>query len=154
MKGNDHTFSQMAYSALTHILHEGVRSRRIDVVFDTYREDSINNAVRSNRGGTTGIQLRNMARRQVTGSSNGEGFSAARPIRPNSMFLVAEWKTFKLRQKVNDKQLYMLPARKPYCTSPMISGERLQACSQTKKRLTQESFCMQLIPQHKATELL
>ena len=30
MKGNDQTFSQLAESALTHILHEGVRSHRID----------------------------------------------------------------------------------------------------------------------------
>ena len=60
-KGNDHTFSQLADSALTHILNEGVSSRRIDVVFDTYPEDSVNNANRSNRGSTTGIQFRNMA---------------------------------------------------------------------------------------------
>ncbi len=39
MKGNDQTFSQHAYSALTNILHEGVRSHRIAVVFPTYRED-------------------------------------------------------------------------------------------------------------------
>ena len=49
MKGNDQTFSQHADSALTHILHEGVRNHRIDVVFDTYREDSIKNAEISNR---------------------------------------------------------------------------------------------------------
>ena len=60
-KGNDQTFSQLADSALTNILHEGVRSRRIDVVFEKYREDSINNADRSDRGSTTGIPFRNMA---------------------------------------------------------------------------------------------
>ena len=38
MKGNDQTFSQHAYSALTHILHVGVRSHRIDVVFATQCE--------------------------------------------------------------------------------------------------------------------
>ena len=41
MKGNDQTFSQLAESALIQILHEGARSERIDVVFDVYREDSI-----------------------------------------------------------------------------------------------------------------
>ena len=61
MKGNDQTFSQLAESALTHILHEGVRSHRIDVDFDTYREYSIKNTERSNRGSTTGIQFQNMA---------------------------------------------------------------------------------------------
>ena len=42
---------------------------------------------------------------QVTGSSNGESFSAALPIRPTSRFLVAEWKTPNLKEKLNDKQL-------------------------------------------------
>ena len=40
---------QLADSALTHILHEGVRTHIIDVVFDVYREDSIKNADISNR---------------------------------------------------------------------------------------------------------
>ncbi|KAJ8389319.1 hypothetical protein AAFF_G00121840 [Aldrovandia affinis] len=78
MKGNDQTFSQRAASALTQILHEGARSQRIDVVFDVYQEDSIKNAERANRACTTGIQ-----------------------------FLVAEWKTPKLRDRLNDKQLYV-----------------------------------------------
>ena len=106
MKGNDQTFSQLAEPVLTHILHEGVRSHRIDVVFDTYREDSIKNVDRSNRGSTTGIQFRNMApghriqqwRKFLSSSAN-----KANLIR----FLVAEWKTPKLREKLNDKQLYV-----------------------------------------------
>ena len=93
MKGNDQTFSQLADSALTHILHEGVRSHIIDeVFFDTHREDSIKNAERSNRGTTTGIQFRNMTpghriqqwRKFLSSSAN-----RANLIR----FLVAEWKT-------------------------------------------------------------
>ncbi|KAJ8403211.1 hypothetical protein AAFF_G00354280 [Aldrovandia affinis] len=78
MKGNDQTFSQLAASALTQILHEGARSQRIDVVFDVYQEDWIKNAERANRGCTTGIQ-----------------------------FLVAKWKTPKLRDRLDDKQLYV-----------------------------------------------
>ena len=49
---------------------------------------------------------------------------------------------------------YMSPVRKPACTSPMISGQRLQVCRQTKKRLIQESFYMQLMPQKKATAVV
>ena len=48
MKGNDQTFSQHADSALTHILHEGVRNHRIDLFFATYREDWIKNVDISN----------------------------------------------------------------------------------------------------------
>ncbi|KAJ8390648.1 hypothetical protein AAFF_G00102540 [Aldrovandia affinis] len=106
MKGNDQTFSQRAASALTQILHEGARSQRIDVVFDVYQEDSIKNAKRANRGCTTGIQFRNIApghriqqwRKFLSSSAN-----KANLIR----FLVAEWKTPKLRERLNDKQLYV-----------------------------------------------
>ncbi|KAJ8414978.1 hypothetical protein AAFF_G00025010 [Aldrovandia affinis] len=106
MKGNDQTFSQHAASALTQILHEGARSQRIDVVFDVYQEDSIKNAERANRGCTTGIQFRNISpghriqqwRKFLSSSAN-----KANLIR----FLVAEWKTPKLRERLNEKQLYV-----------------------------------------------
>lgn len=44
VKGNDLTFSQLADSALTLILHEGANIEKTDVVFGVYREDSIKNA--------------------------------------------------------------------------------------------------------------
>ncbi|KAJ8384830.1 hypothetical protein AAFF_G00198170 [Aldrovandia affinis] len=105
MKGNDQTFSQRAASAQTQILHEGARSQRIYVVFDVYQEDSIKNA-KSEQGCTTGIQFRNIApghriqqwRRFLSSSAN-----KANLIR----FLVGEWKTPKLRDRLNDKQLYV-----------------------------------------------
>ena len=106
LQGNDWTFSRLAELALTQVLHEGVDSHRIDVVFDVYREDSIKNAERENRGCTTGTQFRNIApghqiqqwRKFLSCSANKTSL-----IR----FLVAEWKTAKLRDKLNDKQLYV-----------------------------------------------
>ena len=106
MKANDQSFSQLADSALTQVLHEGTRSQRIDVVFDVYLEDSIKNAERVNRGCTTGLQFRNIApghrmqqwRKFLSSSDN-----KANLIR----FMVAEWKTPKLRDKLKDKQLYV-----------------------------------------------
>ena len=56
MKDNAQTLSQLVDSALTHILHEGVGTHIIDMVFDTHREDSIKNAERSNKGSTTEIR--------------------------------------------------------------------------------------------------
>jgi len=61
LKGNDQTFWQLAESALSHVLHEGSKSHRLDVVFDVYREMSIEDAERSNSGADTGIQFQNIA---------------------------------------------------------------------------------------------
>ena len=104
LKGNDQTFSQLAESELTHLLHEGVRSHRIDVVFDTYREDSIKNAERSNRGRTRGIQLRNM----VSGHrvQQWRTFLSSSPNKAN-LIRFKDWKTTNLRGKLNDDQLYV-----------------------------------------------
>ena len=44
------------------ILLEGSQSKRIDVVFDTYRENSIKNIERSIRGESPGEQVMNITR--------------------------------------------------------------------------------------------
>ena len=95
MKGNDQTFSQLAESVLTHILHEGVMSHRIDVVFDTYREDSIKNAERSNRGTTRGTQLRNMA--SAHRIQQWRKFLCSSPNKAN-LIRFKDWKTPYLRE--------------------------------------------------------
>ena len=98
MKGNDQTFSKHAYAALTHILHVGVRSHRIDVVFATYREESIKNEGISNRNI---VQIMvpchriQQWRKFLSSSANN-----AKPIR----FLVVVWRTRKPRDKLNDQQ--------------------------------------------------
>ena len=71
------------------------------MVFDTHREDSIKNAERSNRVCTTGIQFRNMA--------PGHQIQQWRTVNKANLirFLVAEWKTPTLREKLNDKKLYV-----------------------------------------------
>ena len=77
MEDNDQTFSQQADSALTHILHEGVRSHIIDVLFVTYREDSIKNAEISNRN-----IFQNMV--PYHRIQQWRNFLTARPTRPTS----------------------------------------------------------------------
>ena len=97
MKGNHQTFSQHAYSALTHILHEGVRSHRIDLFFATYREDWIKNVDISNMNivqNTVPCHRIHQWREFLSSSVN-----KANLIR----FLVVEWKT----RKPSDKQLYV-----------------------------------------------
>ena len=100
---NDQTFAQLAESALAHILHERVMSHRIDVVFDTYREDSIKNAERSNRGRTRGIQLRNMASGHRI--QQWRTFLSSSPNKAN-LIRFKDWKTPNLRGTLND-ELYV-----------------------------------------------
>ena len=98
MKGNDQTFYQQADSALTHILHEGVRSHIIDVVFATQREDSIKSANISNMN-----IFQNMVpchRIQQWRKFLSSSVNKANLIR----FLVVELKTRMPRDMLNDKQ--------------------------------------------------
>ena len=55
MNGNNNTFAQLAENVMSLVLHEGSQSHRIDVVFNVYRETSIKNAERCNRGSSTAI---------------------------------------------------------------------------------------------------
>ena len=105
MKGDDKTFAQFAESALLKVLHEGSKSQRIDVVFDVYKDISIKDSERVDRG-DTGIQFRNIMpghkiqqwRRLLSSTRNKASLIT---------YLVEEWKDPKHRQKLQDKTLYL-----------------------------------------------
>ena len=60
LKGDHKTFAEIADVLMAMILREGATSKRIDVVFDVYRETSIKNTEREKRGGYTGIEYRDI----------------------------------------------------------------------------------------------
>ena len=60
LKGDHKKFSDVADSLFGMVLHEGVSSKRIDVIFDVYRENSIKNAERQQRGAEYGNEFRNI----------------------------------------------------------------------------------------------
>ena len=60
LKGDQKTFAAVAETLLCRVLNEGGSSDRIDVVFDDYREKSIKNAERENRGEGSGSEYRNI----------------------------------------------------------------------------------------------
>ena len=60
MKGDQKTFAAVAETLLGRVLNEGGSSDMIDVVFDDYREESIKNAERENRGEGSGREYRNI----------------------------------------------------------------------------------------------
>lgn len=59
------TFGSIATAILSMALHEGSKTSRIDVVFDTYKKNSIKNAERSLRGEKQGVQLANITATQL-----------------------------------------------------------------------------------------
>lgn len=57
VKGDQATFGDIASAIFLMALKEGSHSKRIDIVFDTYQENSIKNSERSVRGEEIGYQF-------------------------------------------------------------------------------------------------
>ena len=72
------TFSQLAESALSSILQVGTKSQHIDEIFDVYREISIKNTERANKGADMGSSG---TLHLGTASNSGENYSAALPTK-------------------------------------------------------------------------
>ena len=62
LDGNGKTFQDLAKSALKMVIREGGdNSERVDVVFDVYRESSIKDTERVNRGAGSGVRCNNIS---------------------------------------------------------------------------------------------
>lgn len=104
MKGDQKTFAVVAETLLGRVLNEGGSSDRIDVVFDYYREESIMNAKRKNRGEGSGSEYRNIQadhkikqwRKFLCSSKNKQAFI---------VFVTKEWKKDKYVDKLSGKTL-------------------------------------------------
>lgn len=104
--GDNKTFSQIAESIFTLILQEGSGSARIDIIFDTYRANSIKQSERERRGVQDGNQFRELHpghrvqqwRRFLANNSNKSSLIH---------FLNQEWKTEKYRHRLNGKVLFI-----------------------------------------------
>ncbi|KAK3728046.1 hypothetical protein QZH41_015787, partial [Actinostola sp. cb2023] len=102
----DHlSFGDVADTVLNMALREGTQCKRIDVVFDTYREISIKNFERSLRGEETGHQLRSITSTQIV--RQWRNF-LTRVSNKTSLisFIVSEWRTQRCREKLDDKDLF------------------------------------------------
>ena len=94
-------------------LSEGRQSSRVDVVFDTYVENSIKNCERTVRGGETGHELQSISATQIV--RQWKTF-LSRVVNKNNLisFIVSEWKKEKIREKLNGKVLYATVGDKCY----------------------------------------
>ena len=105
IKGDHKTFGEVSISIFNTILHECSKSKRIDVVFDVYREESIKNAERANRG-TGGTQFKNIV--------SGHRLQQWRKFLSNTSnksclirFLSNEWQKDSYRNKLGEKELFV-----------------------------------------------
>jgi len=122
VKGDQATFGDIATTILSMALREGSKSTRIDVVFDTYRENSIKNSERSARGEETGHQLQGITSAQIvrqwrsflTGITNKTSLIS---------FIVSEWRKPVYREKLHEKILYVTVDDKCYRITSQGSEE-------------------------------
>lgn len=118
LKGDLKKFSDVADSLLRMVLHEGSSSSRIDVVFDVYRENSIQSAEREQRGSESGNEYRNIQpdhklyqwRKFLMNPKNKQALT---------VFLAEEWKQDKYRRMLGSKVLFVACEEKCH----MISAE-------------------------------
>ena len=104
LKSDQKTFAAVAETLLGRVLNEGGSSDRIDVFFDDYREESIKNAERENRGEGSGSEYRNIQadhkikqwRKFLCSSKNKQAFI---------VFVTNEWKKDKYMEKLSGKTL-------------------------------------------------
>lgn len=103
----DHlSFGDVADAVLNMVLREGAQCKRIDVVYDTYKEMSIKNSERSLRGEESGYLLQNISSAQIV--RQWRSFLAKVNNKTALIsFIVREWQAERSRQKLNDKELYV-----------------------------------------------
>ena len=107
VKGDQATFGDVASTILLMALREGSQSNRIDVVFDTYQENSIKNSERSVRPLSHDLCARNTL--QLVPSLFTRTF-LSRIANKTSLisFIVAEWR----------KTSYRLSCKRRFCMRP------------------------------------
>ena len=113
MKPTDKTFSELAMSVLSQVIHEGSGSQRIDIAFDVYHDKSIKDLERQRRGEGIGIQLSNIAPGHTIQQWK-KILRCASSKKNLIKFLVNEWQKDRLRENLNDTVLYVTCEEKCY----------------------------------------
>ena len=117
LKGDHKKVSDVADSLFGMVLHEGASSKRIDVILDVYRENSIKNTEREHRGAEYGNEFRNLQpdhkvqqrRKFLLNPQNKKALT---------IFVTKEWKQDKYRRKLTDKVLFVACEEECHQISP------------------------------------
>ena len=107
LDGNGKTFQNLAKSALKMVISEGGdNSERLGVVFDVYRESSIKDTERVNRGAGSGVRFNNISaghRIKQWRSFLSEAHNKTMLIE----FIAEEWKSNDSKAMIGNKTLYV-----------------------------------------------
>ena len=106
LDGNQKTFGDIAKTVLKIVIHEGDKCDRVDVVFDVYREGSIKDAERVNRGSGSGVKFRSLA----TGHKVKQWRSFLSEAQNKTMlieFITEEWKSNESKSMIGHKTLFV-----------------------------------------------
>ena len=109
--GENKTFGELSEALLVSALRAGSGSHRIDVVFDVYKDVSIKNAERVNRGSDSGLLFSNI----VAGHKVKQWrrlLSSTKSKTNLIKFLAEDWQKQALRSKLNDKVMYVTCEKK------------------------------------------
>ena len=105
-QGNHKTFKELCNVILNSVLLDGGSSKRMDVVFDVYKEDSIKNAERIKRADTGSARYNNILPNHKI--KQWQLFLADGTNKTNFIrFLCNEWKTAEYRTKLGSCCLYI-----------------------------------------------
>ena len=103
---NDGTFGEIAAVIHSMVFKEGSHSSRIDIVFDTYRDMSIENVERTLRGNDQGLHLQNISETKL--AKQWKKFLRQSCNKASLIqFLLNVWKKYKYTDKLVGKCLYV-----------------------------------------------
>ena len=111
LDGNQKTFGDIAKTVLKIVIREGDKCDRVDVVIDVYREGSIKDAERVNRGSGFGVKFRSLA----TGHKVKQWRSFLSEAQNKTMlieFITEEWKSNESKSMIGQKTLFVTCGQK------------------------------------------
>ncbi|KAG0727311.1 hypothetical protein GWK47_034921 [Chionoecetes opilio] len=136
---------------MSHVVHEGAKSRRIDVVFDVYKETSIKDAERA-----TEVQAQGSISRTFNLGTNipqWRKFLVVPPTRQVSQVPGRRMEKTTAQGEARGKELYVTCEQLCFKIPQKSSGKRLLSLSQVKKKQTHAPFSMHFMQQNLGTSL-
>ena len=113
VKGDQVNFGEIAQLVLSMALKDGSTSDRIDIVFDTYKDTSIENCERLTRGEELGLKLQDITASQIV--RQWRSFLAYVGNKSSLIsFLVSEWRKPDYAKRLNGKVLFVTTEDKCY----------------------------------------